>query len=338
MVSSSMASKRSTTVAATSSYQTLPAADDHSRLATVHPHDEAGLLSKLFLHWATPLLKLGNQRQLNPADLWPLQRENQCHIVSASFEPTFRRTRSLVRTIFYTYGWRFAVIGGLQILSVGCTLYGPVVLKKILTALEDSSVGFDQHAVLVYIATLFGANVAQAFLSAHSTFQNQLVTVKLTSALQHLLFRKSLALDAKCRREKTTGEIANMFSADIQWILNFSIFATQLWLIPIQVAVTLVMLYDVVGWATFVGAGVIVFVLVVNNYVVVAQRRCFVRLRQCQDARMKSVNEVFGAMQIIKLNAWEDKFQDKIAAERNVELETLWRIFSLSSCVTALLR
>ncbi|RHZ02446.1 hypothetical protein DYB35_013284, partial [Aphanomyces astaci] len=323
---------------ATASYQSLPTTD-HKPLHTssaVHPYDQASFVSKLLYNWATPLLQLGNQRQLNPVDLWPLQPANQCHVVSASFEPLFRRHRSLVRTIFASYGGRFVGIGLLQILSVGCTLYGPVVLKHILSALEDDT-SFDMHAVLQYIATLFAANVAQAFISAHSTFQNQLVTVKLTSALQHLLFHKSLALDAKCRREKTAGEIANMFSADIQWILNFSIFATQLWLIPVQVAVTLFMLFDVIGWATFVGAGVIVVVLVINNFVVVAQRRNYVALRGYQDARMKSVNEVFGAMQIIKLNAWEEKFHDKIKTERAVELKTLWQIFSLSSCITALL-
>ncbi|RLN96733.1 hypothetical protein DYB28_008289, partial [Aphanomyces astaci] len=324
---------------AAASYQSLPTTDHKPPPRTssaVHPYDQASFVSKLLYNWATPLLQLGNQRQLNPVDLWPLQPANQCHVVSASFEPIFRRHRSLVRTIFASYGGRFVGIGLLQILSVGCTLYGPVVLKHILSALEDDT-SFDVHAVLQYIATLFAANVAQAFISAHSTFQNQLVTVKLTSALQHLLFHKSLALDAKCRREKTAGEIANMFSADIQWILNFSIFATQLWLIPVQVTVTLFMLFDVIGWATFVGAGVIIVVLVINNFVVVAQRRNYVALRGYQDTRMKSVNEVFGAMQIIKLNAWEEKFHDKIKTERAVELKTLWQIFSLSSCITALL-
>ncbi|KAF0690852.1 hypothetical protein As57867_017739, partial [Aphanomyces stellatus] len=314
-----------------SKYQSLVVEDKAQ--ATVHPIDRAGLLSKLFYSWASPLLSLGNQRQLDPSDIWPLQVENQCKVVSATFEPTFQKTRSLVRTVVATYGWRFLLIGAMQIVSVGCTLFGPVVLKHILSALEGHT-PFDLRQVLHYILALFAANVAQAFISAHSTFQNQLVTVKLTSALQHLLFHKSLALDAKCRREKTAGEISNMFSSDIQWILNFSIFANQLWLIPIQVGVTLVMLYDVIGWATFVGAGVIVVMLVINNFIVITQRGNWMALRKCQDSRMKSVNEVFGAMQIIKLNAWEEKFADKITGERNVELSTLWRIFQLNSCIT----
>ncbi|RHY28191.1 hypothetical protein DYB32_006155 [Aphanomyces invadans] len=115
--------------------------------------------------------------------------------------------------------------------AVGCTLYGPIVLKQVLSALESES--FNMKAVLVSIASLFLVKVAQALITAHSTFQNQLVTVQITSALQHLLFRKSLVLDSKCRREKAAGDIANMFST--QTIINFSIFANQLWLIQVTI-------------------------------------------------------------------------------------------------------
>ncbi|KAF0691539.1 hypothetical protein As57867_017211, partial [Aphanomyces stellatus] len=316
------------------SYQSV-AVDPVPAKASVHPIDRAGLFSRLIYHWATPMLHLGNDRQLNPADIWPLQDENQCKTVSATFEPTFQKNRSIVRTIVANYGWRFLVIGAMQVLSVGCTLYGPVVLKQILSAIEGDS--FNMHAVLLTIGSLFLVKVAQALVTAHSTFQNQLVTVKITSALQHLLFQKSLVLDAKCRREKTAGDIANMFSTDIQTIINFSIFANQLWLTPIQVAVTLVMLYDVIGWATFVGTGVIVVTLVLNNVLATSQRNAFKELMTRKDARMKSVNEVFGAMQIIKLNAWEEKFAAKIEAERNDELKSLWRIFTISSSMTGCL-
>ncbi|RHY79259.1 hypothetical protein DYB30_004041, partial [Aphanomyces astaci] len=319
------------------SYQSVSAADDfESRSHEVHPQDNAGFVSRVLYTWATPLLSLGNARQLSARDIWPLQVDNQCKTVSATFEPHFKRTRSIVRAIVASYGWRFLVVGSMQVLTVGCTLYGPVVLKRILTALEVPD-SFNLRGVLVSIASLFVVKVAQAVITAHATFQNQLVTVKITSALQHLLFHKSLVLDAKCRREKTAGDIANMFSTDIQTIINFSIFANQLWLIPVQVAVTLYMLYDVIGWATFVGTGVIVVTLILNNFLATAQRNAFRELMTRKDARMKSINEVFGAMQIIKLNAWEEKFQDKIKTERDSELQSLWRIFTVSSSMTGCL-
>ncbi|RHZ33185.1 hypothetical protein DYB31_007822, partial [Aphanomyces astaci] len=300
-----------------------------------HPLDHASLVSKLFFSWATPLLSLGNERQLDSSDIWALQDDYRCHVTSATFEPTFSKSRSILWTIFRTYGWRFAFIGVLQIATVGCTLYGPVVLRQILSAVETNT--FDVRAILKLIASLFVVKLVAALLSAHSSLENQLISVKITSALQHLLYQKTMQLDSKFRREKTAGEISNMFSNDIQWIINFSINANQLWLVPVQVVVTLMMLYDVIGWATFVGAGVIVLTLVANHFVSVLIRNGFDDVMQKKDTRMKTINEVFGAMQIIKLNAWEERFGDKITAERTDELAALWRIFVRTSMSTVVL-
>ncbi|RQM27349.1 hypothetical protein B5M09_013105, partial [Aphanomyces astaci] len=300
-----------------------------------HPLDHASLVSKLFFSWATPLLSLGNERQLDSSDIWALQDDYRCHVTSATFEQTFSKSRSILWTIFRTYGWRFAFIGVLQIATVGCTLYGPVVLRQILSAVETNT--FDVRAILQLIASLFVVKLVAALLSAHSSLENQLISVKITSALQHLLYQKTMQLDSKFRREKTAGEISNMFSNDIQWIINFSINANQLWLVPVQVVVTLMMLYDVIGWATFVGAGVIVLTLVANHFVSVLIRNGFDDVMQKKDTRMKTINEVFGAMQIIKLNAWEERFGDKITAERTDELAALWRIFVRTSMSTVVL-
>ncbi|OQR88211.1 ATP-binding Cassette (ABC) Superfamily, partial [Thraustotheca clavata] len=171
----------------------------------------------------------------------------------------------------------------------------------------------------------------QAVITAHANLENQIITIKITSALQHLLFQKALVLDAKCRREKTAGEISNMFSTDIQWIIQFSMFTNQIWLIPLQLGIVLAMLYSVIGWAAFVGASVIVITLVSNNILANAQRRAYKLLMEQKDDRMKAVNEVFGAMQIIKLNGWEEKFGEKIDTLRKAEVSTLARLVSLTS-------
>ncbi|CAK4851271.1 unnamed protein product [Aphanomyces euteiches] len=304
-------------------YQSL--ASNPPVVSQEHPLISASGISKLFFSWATPILSLGNNRQLDPSDLWPLEAENECRVVSEVFEPTFQRSRSIFWTIAVTFWWRFAFVGLLQIGNVLGTLYGPIVLKQILTAMEANT--FDLQYILKLIVSLFAVRVVSALLSAHSNLQAQLIAVKITSALQHLLFQKSLHLDAKFRREKTAGEISNMFSNDIQWIINFAIFANQLWIVPFQVVLTLIMLYNVIGWATFVGAAVIVINLMMNQVIVVAIRNGFEELMKHKDNRMKTINEVFGAMQIIKLNAWEEKFAEKIAVERKTELDSLWRIF-----------
>ncbi|EQC29386.1 hypothetical protein SDRG_12849 [Saprolegnia diclina VS20] len=301
-----------------------------------HPSSAASWTSRVLYAWVQPLLSLGNTRQLQPDDIWPLEAPLQCKTVSAAFEPAFRSTRSIARAVVSVYGGRLVVIGLVQAITVGCTLYGPIVLQQILVAVE-SGPAMDVLSVLGTIFALFLVRSLQALLTAHATYANQLVTVQLTSALQHLLFQKALLLDAAARKATTAGELANLFSTDIQTIITFSAASNQIWLIPLQVVVILAMLYRVIGWSTFVGAGVIVVTLGANHVLANAQRQAFKTLMTQKDARMKVVHEVFGSIQVIKLNAWEEKFSDKLTRLRDAELGTMHHIIVLQSWFVALL-
>ncbi|RQM19035.1 hypothetical protein B5M09_012826, partial [Aphanomyces astaci] len=231
--------------------------------------------------------------QLQPDDLWPLGFVNQCQQVSTSFEPNYRSSsRSILWAIVLTYGWRFAFVGLLQLGAIGGTLLGPWVLRRILSAVESTSdkSSFDVASILQLITLLFVVKVVQAVVSARANLENQVIAVRITSALQHLLFQKAVALDARCRRDKSAGEIANLFSNDIQWIINFSVFANQLWLIPVQVLATTTMLYDIIGWATFLGFAVIVVTLVGNNYLAAVQHDAFRYKAQNMDIVMENAS------------------------------------------------
>ncbi|CAK4696943.1 unnamed protein product [Aphanomyces euteiches] len=190
---------------------------------------------------------------------------------------------------------------------------------------------FDQRYFLACVGLLVGAKIIQALASTHSGLLNQLVMVRITSALQHLLFKKALHLSSKSRREKSAGEIANLFSSDLQWIINFAVSSNQVWLLPLQVVVTLILLYRLIGWASLLGSVAIAIVLVSNNYLAMWQKRILETLMKLKDDRMKSVNEVFSAMQIVKLIAWEDKFEAKIQSQRELELTQLWKLFALQA-------
>ncbi|KAF0716678.1 hypothetical protein As57867_002711, partial [Aphanomyces stellatus] len=297
----------------------------------VNPASTASFFSSLVFSWASPLLSLGNTRPLEKDDLWPVDVGIQCDGVSRTFEDVFAQTQSIPRTIVALFGWRLVGIWGMQLGTLVATLAGPVVLKLILTAMETETLTtqsggrFDVAAVLQLVLTLFGLRTAAALLGTHSNMQNQLVAIKVTSALQHLLFQKAIRLNAASRREKTAGEIANMFSGDILTINQFALFSSQMVLVPVQILATLVMLYNVLDWVAVVALGVMVVNLGVNAAVSRSTAATVQGLMTRRDARMKSINEVFGAMQIIKLNAWEEKFADKIQANREAELTSLWQ-------------
>ncbi|EQC35312.1 hypothetical protein SDRG_07023 [Saprolegnia diclina VS20] len=249
-----------------------------------HPIEDAGLFKWLFFYWANPLLRTGNDRQLDPDDLWPLQDASKCDAVVASFDPAFKQTRSLLKTFFRIFGWRFFWIGCMQLLAVPCTLYGPYVLQQLL---EGMSVGTDSMTLITYVASLFGVQVFAALLAVHMDYLDKVIVVRLTSGIQHLLFQKALRLDAASRKAKSAGEISNHFTSDINWIIGMSYYTNYLWILPVQIAITLFMLYSIISWATFVGLGVILLVMPITNVLVNRGHEAFETLMEQKDARMK---------------------------------------------------
>ncbi|CAK4178415.1 unnamed protein product [Aphanomyces euteiches] len=301
-----------------------------------HPIESAGILSKLIFEWATPLLRLGNERQLDPQDVWQLQAENQCIEVGKVIEPVLEETQSIFWTMARVFGADMVAIGFMQIANVLCDLYGPYVLQQIVASMESPG-GLDVKYSLELIGTLVVVRVVAALLSAHSAMKTQLVVVKGTSGLQNLIFQKTLRLDATSRRSMSTGEISNYFSADIRTIVNLSSVVNQLWILPVQIVFTMVLLYRVIGWSTFVGVGVVFLSLVANQAVSFGTEKYFAALMAQRDVRMKAVNEIFGAIQVIKLNSWEEKFTEKLGLERQRELNFIWNIFFYITVSTVLL-
>ncbi|CAK4666586.1 unnamed protein product [Aphanomyces euteiches] len=287
-----------------------------------NPQTQAGLFSRLFYSWSTPLLKTSNKRTLEKEDLWPVESEYASEHVSEAFDESYQATNSIPRTIFAIYGWELASSAFMQAVNVLSMVAGPVMIQQVLLAMESTG-SFDVVATSKLVGAFFVLRVVAALCSSHASLLTQLVAIKVTTALQHLLFRKTIRLSAASRRDKTAGEIANMFSADIQTLLMFATASNNVILSPLQILITLYLLYGVLGWAAFVALTVIVLGLFGNAFSSKNVHATYGRLAVARDVRMKSINEVFGAMQIIKMNSWEEKFADKIKTERAVELKDL---------------
>ncbi|KAF4316510.1 hypothetical protein BBO99_00008666 [Phytophthora kernoviae] len=106
-------------------------------------------------------------------------------------------------------------------------------------------------------------------------------------------------------------------------------FINSVWILPIQIGVVAYMLYWVIGVAAFAGLGVIGLSTVAGAIIGKVSNDKFREMMQQGDGRMKAVKEVFGAIQVVKLNAWEAKFAKRIADRRKTEMSAL-RSFLLS--------
>ncbi|OQR93036.1 multidrug resistance-associated protein 1 [Achlya hypogyna] len=308
---------------APSKYQSVSATVPETGVPAKHPLETVGIFSRLTYAWASGLMALGNERQLEASDIWPLQYASTCQVVAMQFLPKYRATKSIIKAWFSVFGCQALLIGFLQFIAMLCTLYGPIVLQQVVSAVE-SDTAVDYEGLCIAIGSLFLVKVAQATIQTQSDLQNEIMYVRATSALQDVLYKKALALNTKSRKTKSTGEVSNLFTADMWWCLTVSFTANQIWIIPLQIVALLYLLWQVLGYAMLLGIGVMLFTFFLNRVVATKQRDVWETLMEKEDARMKVVNEVFGAMQIIKLNAWEERYQQKILDLRNDEIKSLW--------------
>ncbi|RHZ01745.1 hypothetical protein DYB35_012786, partial [Aphanomyces astaci] len=133
---------------------------DHTKLlASPHPLDNANVLSKAIFGWANALLRDGNQRQLDPDDMWPLQDSNKAATLTSNYVSVYAtHGKSLLRTFFAIYWVKLIVIAVMQLFTVACDLYGPAyVLQKVVRAVQQPV--FDPTATSLLVLSLYGIQV-----------------------------------------------------------------------------------------------------------------------------------------------------------------------------------
>ncbi|TMW67959.1 hypothetical protein Poli38472_007631 [Pythium oligandrum] len=291
---------------ATASYGTfMSSARPVGRL---HPRATAWWGSRLLLSWVSPLMRLGQQKQLSMDDVWQLQQQHQAETASRKFERDFETSQSIPTAFFKSFGLRFTLTGLSLLVAMMCSFVGPVVMKHVLSSLTSES--YSVTDIAVWIALLVVAQVLQALTDLYANFEDEVIVIEFIGSVKSLLYKKAINLSIKSRMKKSMGEITSMFTSDSDTLLTTAFFVHQFWLLPTQISIVVVMLYNLLGLAAFAGVAVIVLALVLNQFI--SERMIEIQLvyRKSKDMRMKKVTETFKAISSIKFNSWEDKFME----------------------------
>ncbi|KAG2879496.1 ABC transporter C family member 5, partial [Phytophthora cactorum] len=290
----------------------------------------ASLWSRLFFSYADPMMRAGNTRQLDNDDLWELEGENRSAAAFDEFVVHYERhDKSIIKGMATAYGGRFFLCGLATLFSTACNVFAPAVLNHVVTVFAAPQI--DMSNLSIWLGVFFASRLVNAIVISQMHFYLELIALRLTVTLKALLFRKAMRRSIQSKGESKTVDISNLFSSDVDNVLWAAFQINSLWVIPLQIAVVVYMLYAVIDLAAFAGLGVIAVSMLVGFIIAKISGNTFEDIMTHKDDRMKTIKEVFNAIQIVKLNAWEDKFADKIQKLRATELSAVKKFMYLGA-------
>uniref|UniRef100_A0A7S1T954 Probable ATP-dependent transporter ycf16 n=1 Tax=Compsopogon caeruleus TaxID=31354 RepID=A0A7S1T954_9RHOD len=291
----------------------------------------SGFWSRLWFSWVSPLLERGSERALQVEDLPGPAKEDRVAELSARFQRAWEEELhgpalpSLVRALFRADQNQFLYSAPIKFVYDLLHFVGPFALHGLLGYLSSSPA--DQGSIwrgLGYVALLFSSTSLQTLLLQSYFWRVQRSGHHIRAFLITAIYRKALRLSNMARNESTTGEMVNLIAVDSQNVgPNLLPFLHLVWSGPLQILLSLVALYRVLGIAALAGVMIMILLLPLNLYLARLERRFSDGLMEQKDRRTRLMNEVLLLVRHIKLFSWERRFREKIEEKREEEFKLL---------------
>ena len=305
--------------------------------------EESGsFFSRLTFTWMTPILELGAQRPLVPEDLWKLAEDDRANVLNHNFRLYWNEEmakpsiadRSLVRALRKAHALPFYHGGFFKLAHDLLIFLGPLWLNLLIRFVADP-----EEPAWVGYAICFALGLTNLTQTAvlHQYFKRCFsVGMNLRSSTIVAVYDKSLRLSIGARQASTHGAIVNLMAVDAQRFQDLMPYLHMVWSAPMQIALALFFLYQVLGPSIFAGFLLMVVLIPINGVIAKKMRGFQTRQMGIKDTRLKLLNEIFNGIKVIKLYAWEESFLNKVEEVRSRELSTL-RNASLVKAVTSFL-
>ncbi|KAM7280856.1 hypothetical protein ACFE04_007990 [Oxalis oulophora] len=305
------------------------------------PYASAGIFSILTFSWMSNLIAAGNKKALDIEDVPQLDS----HDSSAGLYPVFKTkfesygcgdnrvtTPMLVKALIFAC-WKEILYTALLALAYTLASYvGPYLIDAFVQYLNGRQLFKNEGFVLV--SAFFVAKIVECISQRHWFFRLQKAGIRIRSVLVVMIYNKGLTLSSQSKQGHTSGEIINFMTVDAERVGDFTWYLHDPWLVLVQVALALVILYKNLGLASVAALIATIIVMFANYPLGRLQENFQEKLMECKDKRMKATSEILRNMRILKLQGWEMKFLSKVINLRNVETGWLKK-FVYTSAVTS---
>ncbi|XP_046653460.1 multidrug resistance-associated protein 1-like isoform X4 [Daphnia pulicaria] len=333
------------------------------------PEEGSSFLNVITYSWLDTLVWKGYRKPLETGDLWDLNSRDKSKSVVPRFEKHWLKSLSKQAKYFWdnfgkpsepkaTYG---AENGGvtfkpstsskkiISILPALCKTFAPEFLLGALLKLVQDLLAFVSPQILslligfvedttqeswkgyLYAAILTITAMTQTLILGQYFQRMFIIGMQIRTSIVSSIYRKAIKISNSARKESTVGEIVNLMSVDAQRLMDLTTYLNMLWSAPLQIALAIYFLYQILGPSVFAGLGVMILLIPINGVLANATKKLQIQQMKYKDKRVKMMSEILSGIKVLKLYAWEPSFQAQVEDIRNKEIKVLKQAAYLSA-------
>jgi hypothetical protein len=308
----------------------------------VTPYRDAGIFSLATLSWLNPLLSIGAKRPLELKDIplvAPSDRAKASYkVVNSNWEKLKAENQnpskqpSLAWALLKSF-WKEAAVNAIFAgLNTLVSYVGPYMISYFVDFLGGKETFAHEGYILAGI--FFSAKLVETLTTRQWYLGVDILGMHVRSALTAMVYRKGLRLSSSAKQSHTSGEIVNYMAVDVQRVGDYSWYLHDMWMLPLQIVLALVILYKNVGIAFVATLFATIISIVVTIPVAKIQEEYQDKLMTAKDERMRKTSECLRNMRILKLQAWEDRYRIRLEEMRGVEYKWLRKALYSQAFIT----
>jgi ABC-type multidrug transport system fused ATPase/permease subunit len=297
--------------------------------------------------WLNPMMTEGYKKTLNDSDLLELPPQNRSSNVLRHYRKN--KKKHIVLSLLYAFRYEL-FIQALYVLAWSIIIFGPpYFLNQIIKYIENPAAEGTDASLTPYffVLGLFITSVTQSLMLQQALYIGRTLGIRIQSIVIGEVYAKALKRrdtsgasesssdddkkdDKKDdnkddKKDENSGNkqtnVNNLLSVDAQKAAELAAYVFYLYSHPLQIIICMWGLYKLLGVSAFVGVIVMIVTFPAPHYASKMFESSHKLVMDATDRRLKIMNELLGAIRIVKFFAWETEFKKRVEDSRTNELK-----------------
>uniref|UniRef100_A0A8B9GS23 ATP binding cassette subfamily C member 9 n=1 Tax=Astyanax mexicanus TaxID=7994 RepID=A0A8B9GS23_ASTMX len=302
------------------------------------------LLSKATYWWMNPLIIGAHKRPIELKKIGKLPIAMRALTNYLRLKDDLDKAPSIWRSMYRAFGRPILLSSTFRYMADLLGFAGPLCISGIVEHLDNktepqnpqvnkdlpfgvyfmSSTQLLQNTYVLAVLLFLALILQRTFLQA-SYYVTIETGINLRGALLAMIYNKILHLSTSnmSMGEMTLGQINNLVAIETNQLMWFLFLCPNLWAMPVQIIMGVILLYYLLGFSALIGALVIVLLAPIQYLIATKLADTQKSSLDYSTDRLKKTTEILKGIKLLKLYAWENIFCDSVLETRSKELTCL---------------